>query len=456
MNDYAEAESLLLGSILLNQKCLEVAADVLVPTDFNSLAHETLFALLLKMMAAGEFIDSVTVPLRVARCCRPEVLGVAYAAELTDRVPAAAAFGTYLGAVLEQSRRRKLLAALRAAGSGLQEPGRTALEVGEAAVAALTAATSDPMAAAGWVPIGTIAAEAIARADRIQSGTQRPGLRTGIAPIDELLGGLQPGDVTVIAARPGAGKSALALQIAELVASTGVGVGVLSLEMAGTQLAGRMLAACSSVPAGKIRDGKLLQSERDRLEDGLATAEGLPLWIDDEPAITGARAIAKIRRLWSTTPSLGLVVIDYVQLLRGDDPRVSREQQLSGISGMIKATAKQCGLPIIVLAQLNRAVDARRVQRPILSDIRECGAIEQDADQVLFLFRPELYDPTDASLIGKAEVIVAKNRHGPTGTADLRWVGWRTRFEATGDARLASPAAEEPYEGEADGFQLEF
>lgn len=427
-----EHEALLLSCCIREPAWIAFVSEQLRPTDFYRPAHGALFRLLTSLAARGEVIDAVSFPL-AARALIPDLeslIPVATLIDLVDLAPSTTGARGFCAFVAEAARRRRAEGVLRQGLEALGDRSQSALDVVERATAALAAATLDASEGGGWRGLGEAATGVMGRIDRIAAGTEEAGgLLTGFPPLDELLGGLMPIDLCLVAGRPGSGKTALALQIAENVAERGICVGVVSLEMGAAQLAGRRIASRARVNGFRLRDGRMSPEERKRADRATEEILRLPILVDDQAGITGERLYAKIRRLWSLRPDLGLIVIDYVGLLAGEDPRASREQQVAGFSRGLKALAKEIGVPIMLLAQLSRKLEERRDKRPIPSDLRESGSLEQDADQILFVHRPEMYEPDDDTLRGKAEIIVAKNRAGPCGTASLMWVGHLTKFE---------------------------
>jgi replicative DNA helicase len=280
-----------------------------------------------------------------------------------------------------------------------------------------------------WAALSTVIDSEFLRIQKLSEHRQEvTGIATGYVDLDRQLAGLQPTDLVVLAARPSMGKTALAVNIAQNVALAGSGVGIFSLEMSREQLATRMLCAQARVNATNVRTGRLTR-ERDmpRLTRAAEELYQIPVFIDDTPAVSVTQIRSKARRLKARCPHLGVIVVDYIGLIHGD-PRVSREQQVSASSRGLKALAKELQCTVLALSQLNRGVEQREDKRPRLADLRESGAIEQDADVILFIYRDEYYNPETADQ-GVAEVIVAKQRNGPTGFVKLAFVGEYTRFE---------------------------
>ncbi|HET7904907.1 MAG TPA: replicative DNA helicase, partial [Candidatus Eisenbacteria bacterium] len=271
------------------------------------------------------------------------------------------------------------------------------------------------------------------------------GLASGFVDLDRLTSGFQPSDFVIIAGRPSMGKTSFALNIAENVAvrtkpKDRRPVGVFSLEMSKDALVQRMLCSLARVDIHKIRRGYASADEYRRLQNSAAQLHEAPLWIDDTAAITILEMRAKARRLASAEGPLGMIIVDYLQLVRGPESAENRQQEISTISRSLKALAKELETPVVALSQLSRAVETRGgAKRPMLSDLRESGAIEQDADVVLFVYRPEVYETEPEKKDGKAEIIIAKQRNGPIGTVDLAFLSECTRFESLRELPAAAP-----------------
>lgn len=453
MSEVLEAtERMLLGALILDPRWLGFCAEKLQPHDFGSWRWGEVYRLLLDLESRGEKIDATTVPIHAARILRDRVT-ISDVTELVDGVPSSAAVRTYLAEVAESAKRRRARQALQDALAALDGRGvATVDEIADGAAAALQQAVATQEASSGWVTIGDAAAEVCTRVRAVTRGEiTSGGLKLGVGPLDGILGGLHPGDLCLLGARPGMGKTALAMQVAEHVAQVGGTVGVMSLEMPRAQLAMRRLAARSKIPVKRLRDGHLTAEELVRLDAAQKEIARMPVVIDDSAGITGEQARARMRKLWAHRSDLKLLVLDYIQLLRGEDDRVSREQQLAAISRGLKTDAKEMGLPILALAQLSRGLEQRKDRRPMISDLRESGALEQDADQIVFLYREEVYERDNPDIRGVAEAIVAKNRHGAPGTAMLKWVGWLTRFEDPDSHATVEGPREDPAIAADDG-----
>jgi replicative DNA helicase len=425
-----EAERALLGGLLQEPSELLRVAELVRPEDFYRPEHGALFRLLGEMQARGESIDLVTVADRIVRGEGADRFGGAgYVAELPEHAPSTANLPHYAEVVREKAALRELIrVSLDLASSAFAQPD----DVNELIDRAAREVTGLGVGGGrkSWRQISEIVDEELLRIEKLaEKGGTTTGLTTGFADLDKKLAGLHPTDLMILAARPAMGKTALALNIAQNVAlMENVAVGVFSMEMSRGQLVTRMLCCHGLVDAGKVRTGTLETDDWDRFLDASEYLRKARIHIDDTPGLALAELRARARRLKTESPDLGVIVIDYLQLMRGDDARAPREQQISAISRGLKALAKDLECTVIGLSQLNRAVESRQDKRPLVSDLRESGAIEQDADVILFIYRDEYYNPESLDK-GLAEVIIAKQRNGPTGTVKLAFQGQFTRFD---------------------------
>ena len=360
--------------------------------------------------------------------------GLAYLGEIANSTPSAANVRRYGEIIRERAILRKLVSVGdQIAASALTPSGKdakTLLDEAEAKVFEIAEAGARTVS--GFVPIQPILGQVV---DRIQELYDRDspagitGVPTGLADLDEKTSGLQPSDMIVLAARPGMGKTSLALNIAETVAvEAGLPVAVFSMEMPGTQLATRFLSSVGRIDQHKIRTGKLNDEEWQRLTYALGKLHEAPIYIDETPGLNPTDLRARCRRLHRQCGRLGLIVIDYLQLMTSLKESDNRSAELSEISRSVKSLAKELHVPIIALSQLNRSLEQRPNKRPVASDLRESGAIEQDADIIMFIYRDEIYNP-DSPDKGMAELIISKHRNGSTGTIRMTFLGEFTRFE---------------------------
>jgi replicative DNA helicase len=434
-----DAEAAVLSAMLLDRDALDRVVGILRPEQFYSEANRRICEAAIELTKQHKPVDIVSVAGELRDRDRlPQVGGAAYLAQLVDAVPSVANIETYAEMVREKWRVRTLIAKCHsAAAEGYGDVGevqgfieRFASDVGELA-------TSN--AKGGFVQVGhSVQGEFERLSDAASRGERLTGLSTGFHRVDSKLGGLHDGDLTIVAARPGMGKTAWVLNIASNVVQRDVyplqGVAVFSLEMPKEQLSMRLMCSEARVDLGKARQGFL--NDRDWTELSAATARVLewPLFILDTPAISLVEAGAEYRKLQRELDPkkivLRLAVFDYLQLMRGDSKAGNREQEIAGLSRGLKQLAKELKVPIVALAQLNRATEARAAKdkRPQLADLRESGAIEQDADNVLFLYREDYYE-ADTDKKGVAEIIVAKQRNGPTGRTLCRFESAYTRFD---------------------------
>jgi len=425
-----DAERALLGGLLQQPDELLAVTEVVKGDDFYRPEHGALYELLVQMSAKGETIDLLLVTDRVARGGEEQRFGgVPYVTQLPDHVPSTANLVHYAQVIKDKSVLRDVI---RSARSLAEDAYLQPDDVGE-----LVEKAAKEFAQIGqgrdrrtWQQISLVVDEELIRIEKIsQQGGTTTGVSTGFVDLDKKLAGLHPTDLLILAARPGMGKTALALNIAQNVALLeGVPVGIFSLEMSRGQLVTRMLCCHGLVEAGRVRTGQLDTEDWERFLEASEALRKTEVHIDDTPGLSIGDLRARARGLHAEKTELGLIVIDYLQLMKGDDPRASREQQITSISRGLKGLAKDLECPVIALSQLNRGVESRQDKRPLVSDLRESGAIEQDADVIMFIYRDEYYNPESADK-GLAEVIIAKQRNGPTGTVKLAFQGQYTRFD---------------------------
>ena len=430
-----EAEQSLLGGLLIDNAVWERVGDIVNEADFYRDDHRRIFRQIARLIELGKPADVVTVYEALEKNGESEhVGGLAYLGEIANSTPSAANVRRYGEIVRERAILRKLesvgdqIAASALAPSG--KDAKTLLDEAEAKVFEIAEAGARTVS--GFVPIQPILGQVV---DRIQELYDRDspagvtGVATGLTDLDEKTSGLQPSDMIVLAARPGMGKTSLALNIAEHVAvEGGLPVAVFSMEMPGTQLATRFLSSVGRIDQSKIRSGKLNDEEWQRLTYALGKLHEAPIFIDETPGLNPTDLRARCRRLHRQCGRLGLIVIDYLQLMTSLKESDNRSAELSEISRSVKSLAKELHVPIIALSQLNRSLEQRPNKRPVASDLRESGAIEQDADIIMFIYRDEIYNP-DSPDKGMAELIISKHRNGSTGTVRMTFLGEFTRFE---------------------------
>ncbi len=430
-----DAEKGVLGSILLDPNLADDMALVVRPDDFYAEANQKLYAHLLAMHDEGRRIDATLLLERLRSTGDLEVVGgAAYLAEVLHAVPYAANAVYYAGIVRDKATLRSLIHAsteiLRDAYEPTLDPAELVSRAEQQIFAVHDQRTTDQITSAHDLLV-----EAFARIDaRLEHG-EGAGVPTGFTDLDNLTGGLHDSELVVLAARPSMGKTALATNIAEYVAiEASVPTLFVSLEMARLELAQRMLCSQGRIDAGKFRHGFISSEDRHKLVEVSAKLGKAPLWIDDTPARSCTEIAACARRL-KRKQNLGLVVIDYLQLIQPDEPRDPRQEQVAKMARRLKALARELKIPVLCLAQLNRQADAGpEGHRPRLSQLRESGAIEQDADVVIFVHREEYYcnsreEAMEKGVAGQADIMVKKQRNGPTGDVKLAWFDKFTRFE---------------------------
>ncbi|MBT3217670.1 MAG: replicative DNA helicase, partial [Proteobacteria bacterium] len=418
------AERALLGGLIHDPTKLDEIGEVLSPDDFYRYEHQKLFELLLLMHGRHILIDAVTVPDHVRREGKADVFGgVAYVVSLPDHAPSTANLIHYANLVKEKALLRSLIATSQELTSrAYEEPEDVSALLDDGARQLFKLGQRQDRRS--WQQISVIMDEEIPRIEeRNNSDGDITGNRTGFYDLDAKLAGLQPTDLIILAARPGMGKTALGLNIAQnLAVMDKMAVGIFSLEMGRHQLATRMMCSYAEVNGDHVRRGRLEPDEFERILDASDELREARVFIDDSPALSILDLKARSKRLKAQAKDLKLIVIDYLQLMRGDDPRAPRQQQIAEISRGLKMIAKDLDLTVIALSQLNRAVETRQDKRPQMADLRESGAIEQDADVILFIYRDEIYNE-DSEDRGLAELIIAKQRNGPTGTIKLVFRG---------------------------------
>ncbi len=431
-----EAEVSVLGGMLLDRDAVARAIEVVNDTMFFREANRRLFRAMVRLYERGSVIDVITLSEELKKTDElGGAGGMQYLAELLDAVPTAANVEYHASIVREKALLRRLIDAAQGIVRDAYEPGERAVEevLDEAEQKVFQVAQSH--AREGFVWIKEILWPTFEHIEKLQGSKGGiTGVPTGFRDLDNMTTGLQNGDLVIVAARPSMGKTSWVLNVAQTAAiEHQVPVALFSLEMSKEQLVLRLLCSEGRVDAQKLRQGRLSPEEHQRLAAAAGHLNTAPLWIDDSPGATVLEMRAKARRL-KAEADVGLVVIDYMQLMSGTGKSDSRVQEVSAISRGLKALARELDVPVIALSQLSRAPEQRHDRKPQLSDLRESGSIEQDADLVMFLFRPEYYfgpvDEEGNSVEGKAELIVSKQRNGPTGVVDLFFHKAYTRFDS--------------------------
>lgn len=421
-----ESEQSILGALLIENAALDRISGLVSEEDFYREDHRQIFRVLVGMITAGEHADVVTVLGRLEeRGIADSVGGLAYLGDIANNTPSTANIAGYAKHVRERAVSRRLIAVGDSIAAMATAPGMTMAQRIDAAQSAVmsVAGTDETQDLVGMAELTQIlTADLHARAERDSNIT---GLATGFAEFDEMLGGLQSSDLIIVAGRPGMGKSTFAMNLARHAASNGHPGLVVSLEMPLVQLGHRLCADIGSIPLKKIRSGHMTPDEWADVGTAMAKIKRLPMRLKDAqaPDVLSVRAMA--RKAKRELGGLAFVVIDYLQLMSGNGN--SRAEEIAGISRGLKALAKELDCPIVALSQLNRDLEKRPNKRPVVSDLRESGAIEQDADVIVFVYRDEIYNPTSPEA-GTAEIIVGKHRNGELGTVRLAYQGQFTRF----------------------------
>lgn len=430
-----EAEQSLIGGILLDNAAWERIADLVNEADFYRDDHRRIYRHITKLIDQGKPADVVTVFESLEKSGEAEHAGgLAYLAEIANNTPSAANIRRYAEIVRERGILRKLVAVGDTiAASALSPSGKdakTLLDEAEAKVFEI--AEAGARHASGFQSIQPILKQVVDRVQELydrDNPSEVTGIPSGFADLDDKTSGLQPSDMLIVAGRPAMGKTTFALNVAEHVAvEQRLPVAIFSMEMPGTQLATRFISSVGRIDMQKIRSGRLTDDDWQRLTVAMGKLYDAPLFIDETPGLNPIDLRARARRLARQCGRLGLIVIDYLQLMSGTKDSDNRASELSEISRSVKALAKELHVPIIALSQLNRSLEQRPNKRPVMSDLRESGAIEQDADIIMFIYRDEVYNP-DSPDKGSAELIIGKHRNGPTGTVRMTFLGQYTRFE---------------------------
>ena len=423
-----EAEEAVLGAMLLSKGAIGDVSDVLRGGDFYKPANETIFDVILDLYARGEPADMVTVADELSRSGNLQRAGGAdYLHTLISSVQTAANATYYARIVREKSLLRGLVSAgTRIAQLGYAEAGGDVdglLDSAQAEVMAI----SEKRGGQDYISLSDLSEEVLAELNDIASNKGKlSGVPTGFADLDRLTQGFHPGQMVIVAARPGMGKSTIALDFCrEAAIRNDITTAIFSLEMSRSEIAMRLLSAETGVWLQKMRSGDMTSQDWTAVSKRIGEVSSAPLFIDDSPNMSMSEIRAKCRRL-KQQENLGLVVVDYLQLMSSGKRVESRQQEVSEFSRSLKLLAKELGVPVIAVAQLNRGPEQRADRRPMIADLRESGSLEQDADVVMLLHRPEMYDPEDRK--GEADIIVAKHRNGPTDTIPVVFQGAQARF----------------------------
>ncbi|MCA0988790.1 replicative DNA helicase [Guptibacillus algicola] len=423
-----EAEQAVIGAVFLETDALTTATEVLQPEDFYRAAHQKIFSVMIELSEKGEPVDLVTVTSELQdRSLLEEIGGVSYLSDLANSVPTAANVEYYSKIVEEKSILRRLIrAATDIASDGYAKENKIENLLSEAEKSIME--VSQRKNTGAFISIKDVLVDAYDNIEMLQNNTgDITGIPTGFSELDRMTAGFQRNDLIIVAARPSVGKTAFALNIAQNVATkTDENVAIFSLEMGAEQLVMRMLCAEGNIDAQRLRTGALTGDDWQKLTMAMGSLSNAGIYIDDTPGIRVGDIRAKCRRL-KQEKGLGMILIDYMQLIRGDGSTENRQQEVSEISRSLKGIARELEVPLISLSQLSRGVESRQDKRPMMSDIRESGSIEQDADIVAFLYRDDYYDKESENK-NIIEIIIAKQRNGPVGTVELAFVKEYNKF----------------------------
>ena len=430
-----EAEQSVLGAMLLDQNCVLIAVEKLKEEDFYSNQHKKIYNAMYDLASMNKPVDIVTVSEKMGEGEALSSEEILYLTSLTESVPSLSNIEHYIDILKEKAKLRKLISvAASIADMGYTSEGTASQIINIASDEiykienAATTNTLQPLKDA--LVLGY---QSIAKASNSKNGLM--GVSTGFNLMDKKLSGLQPSQLIVVAGRPGMGKTSFALNIAEHVATKeGKAVAMFSLEMSREQLGLRLLCSTSGVNSQSARTGDLSEEDFYAIADAMGPLSAAPIYIDYTAVIGPTEIIAKVKKLQRTiSQEIGLVIIDYLQLMQGSSTfrNENRQQEISNITRNLKVAAKEIGVPIMLLSQLSRATEKRENKRPMLSDLRESGAIEQDADVVLFLHREDYYQENTSGEQSRSQIIIAKQRSGPTGTIDVTWRGDQTKYTET-------------------------
>ena len=429
-----EVEQAVLGAMMLEQRAIVRAIEILDESCFYHAPHSRIFAAMTELFEQGTAVDQLTLTEELKRRGQlDDVGGVVYLAKLGSEVATTANIDFHARIVLEKALGRKLIetsSEVIERAYAADEDVQTLIDNAEQKLFTL----SENQIGEGFEPLEKVMGETFEHLEHVQAGAGTVlGVDTGFTDLNDQMSGFQKGDLIILAARPSVGKTAFALTLARNAAvEAGVGMAIFSLEMSKMQLAQRLLSVETKVDLHKLRTGRLSDEDWMNLTHNIDRLARAPIYIDDTPGISVLEARAKARRL-QREHGVGMVIIDYLQLMSGHIRTQSREQEISHISRSLKAMAKELDVPVLALSQLSRAVESRTDRRPQLSDLRESGSLEQDADVVMFIYRPEMYELKSAdgeSLEGIAEIIIGKQRNGPVGSVNLAWNKESATFEA--------------------------
>ncbi len=429
-----EAEQSLLGGLLIDNTAWDRLGGILSDKDFYRPEHALIYKVITRLVGDNHPADVITVHDAIKSEQGGDLVSVDYLNSLAQNTPSSANIKGYADIVRDRSILRRLIEVSDSiVNSAFVPEGRSVRTLLDEAESRILQIGEDGSRKADYLEIEPLLRSVVARIDELynrQGGSDITGIATGFIDLDKQTSGLQKGDLVIVAGRPSMGKTSLALNIAENVAlSEGLPVVIFSMEMSGEQLASRLLGSVGRVDQSRMRTGKLQDDEWPRVTDAIARLSNTQILIDETGALSSLELRARARRIARNFGgTLGLVVIDYLQLMSGSGQE-NRATEISEISRSLKSLAKELQCPVVALSQLNRGLEQRPNKRPIMSDLRESGAIEQDADVIMFIYRDEVYHPDTTTDKGMAEIIIGKQRNGPIGTVRLSWQGPYTKFD---------------------------
>ncbi len=427
-----EAEQSVLGGLMLDNQAWDTVSETIIDADFYRQEHRLIYKMMAKLVASGNPLDVITLSEELTKVNELEVVGgLAYLGELAKNTPSVSNLGAYAEIVRERSLLRQLIGvANEIADDAFETGGRSSGEVLDNAERLVFQIAENRPNVTGPKDVNQLLTTTIERIDELfHSDNAITGLSTGYTDIDAMTAGLQPSDLVIIAGRPSMGKTTFAMNIVEhAVIQDDRPVIVFSMEMPGESLVMRMLSSLGRIDQTKIRTGQLGDDDWPRLTSAVSLLKDNKLFIDDSPSLSPTEVRSRARRVVREHGQPALIMIDYLQLMQIKEKSENRVGEISEISRSLKALAKELDVPVIALSQLNRSLEQRPNKRPVMSDLRESGSIEQDADVIAFIYRDEVYNE-DSPDKGIAEIIIGKQRNGPIGTRRLAFVGKYTRFE---------------------------
>ncbi len=438
-----EAEQSVLGGLLLDNAAWDKIADFVGADDFYRYDHRLIFQHIVKLINNAKPADVITVFESLSSAAKAEeVGGITYLNALAQNTPSAANIRRYAEIVRDRGILRKLITvADDISGAAFNPQGKEVKQMLDEAESKIFAiAEEGARGSQGFQEIQPLLTQVVERIDELYNRdniNDVTGVPTGFIDLDRMTSGLQPGDLIIVAGRPSMGKTAFSVNIGESVAvDSGLPVAIFSMEMGGAQLAMRMLGSVGRLDQHRLRTGRLNEEDWPRLTHAIQKMNDAQIFIDETPALSSIELRARSRRLARQCGKLGLIIVDYLQLMSANSPGENRATEISEISRNLKGLAKELNCPVIALSQLNRSLEQRPNKRPVMSDLRESGAIEQDADLIFFIYRDEVYNP-DSPEKGMAEIIIGKQRNGPIGSVRMTFLGQYTKFENyTGNAPI--------------------